>query len=143
MYGDNEQNVLKMEGYENKGNDKKKREEITSIVVRAGKRTYFFDVRSTFNDDYYLTITESKKKFNRQGRAFYEKHKIFLYKEDFDDFFNALKESIDFIKENRPYVAEEKRNIEGEEITEEYKSDVDFDSLGKNGEETEKSNEEE
>jgi hypothetical protein len=60
------------------------REEIHSKAVRAGKRTYFFDVKATKRNDYYLTITESKKRFNRDGRFYYEKHKIFLYKEDFE-----------------------------------------------------------
>ena len=78
------------------------REEIFSKAVRAGKRTYFFDVKATRRNDYYLTITESKKRFNRDGKFFYEKHKLFLYKEDFDKFSDALKEVIDFIKEANP-----------------------------------------
>ncbi len=68
-------------------------EEIYSNVVRAGKRTYFFDVRSTRNEDYYLTITESKKKFADDGTFEYRKHKIFLYKEDFEKFGSALSDS--------------------------------------------------
>ena len=78
------------------------REEIFSKVVRAGKRTYFLDVKATRRNDYYLTITESKKKFNRDGRHYFEKHKIFLYKEDFDKFTENLQEVIDFIKTNLP-----------------------------------------
>lgn len=77
-------------------------EEIYSKVVRAGKRTYFFDVKATRRNDYYLTITESKKRFNRDGKFFYEKHKLFLYKEDFDKFADSLKEVIDYIREANP-----------------------------------------
>ncbi|MFC2138539.1 DUF3276 family protein [Bacteroidota bacterium] len=69
-----------------------------SQAVRAGKRTYFFDVKATRRNDYYLTITESKKRFNKDGRYFFEKHKIFLYKEDFDKFVEGLETVIDFIK---------------------------------------------
>lgn len=79
-----------------------RREEIHSKAVRAGKRTYFFDVKATRRNDYYLTITESKKRFNRDGKFFYEKHKLFLYKEDFDKFSDSLKEIIEFIREANP-----------------------------------------
>lgn len=72
--------------------------EIYSKRVRAGKRTYFFDVKSTRSNDYYLTITESKRRFKDDG-YFYEKHKIFLYKEDFHKFYEALKGSIEHVKE--------------------------------------------
>ncbi|HNY53377.1 MAG TPA: DUF3276 family protein [Bacteroidales bacterium] len=72
-------------------------EEIYTKVVRAGKRTYFFDVKATRKDDYYLTITESKKRVGKEGKIFYEKHKIFLYKEDFDKFTEGLKDAIDYI----------------------------------------------
>ena len=78
------------------------REEIHSKAVRAGKRTYFFDVKATRRNDYYVTITESKKRFNRDGKFFYEKHKLFLYKEDFDKFADSLKEVIEFIREANP-----------------------------------------
>lgn len=82
-------------GYDNK---KKKGEPIYSIRLRAGKRrTYFFDVRPTRSDDFYLTITESKRKFNDDG---YDRHKIFLYKEDFNKFVDALQKTLDHIKEN-------------------------------------------
>ncbi len=63
-------------------------------AVRAGKRTYFFDVRATRSDDYYLTITESIKRFKDDGTHTYQKHKIFLYKEDFQKFKNALESSL-------------------------------------------------
>lgn len=79
---------------ENKENDKV---EIYSQRVRAGKRTYFFDVKSTRSNDYYLTITESKRRYRDEG-YFYEKHKIFLYKEDFDKFLEALKGTVDHVK---------------------------------------------
>ena len=71
--------------------------EIYSQRVRAGKRTYFFDVKATRSNDYYLTITESKRKFKDDG-YFYEKHKIFLYKEDFDKFVDALNGTVGHVK---------------------------------------------
>ena len=72
-------------------------EEIFSKVMRAGRRTYFFDVRSTKAGDFYLTITESKKFTNDDGSYHYKKHKIYLYKEDFKHFEEMFKESTDFI----------------------------------------------
>ena len=76
-------------------------EEIYSKVLRAGRRTYFFDVRETKASDYYLTITESKKFSNDDGTLFYKKHKIYLYKEDFSDFKEMLSEVTDFIINER------------------------------------------
>ena len=73
------------------------REEIFSKRVKAGKRTYFFDVKSTKSNDYYLTITESKRKLKDDTFVF-EKHKIFLYKEDFAKFVGALQETVDHVK---------------------------------------------
>ena len=73
------------------------KEEIYSKVMRAGRRTYFFDVRETKAGDYYLTITESKKFTNDDGSFHYKKHKIYLYKEDFSEFRDHLGEMIDFI----------------------------------------------
>ncbi|TXD85151.1 DUF3276 family protein [Subsaximicrobium wynnwilliamsii] len=73
------------------------KEEIFSKVLRAGRRTYFFDVRSTKAGDYYLTITESKKFTNDDGSFHYKKHKIYLYKEDFTEFNEILKEMTDYI----------------------------------------------
>jgi hypothetical protein len=81
---------------ENLNKDQEKAE-IYSQRVRAGKRTYFFDVKSTRSNDYYLTITESKRRFKDDG-YFYEKHKIFLYKEDFDKFVEALRSTVDHVK---------------------------------------------
>ncbi|PPK93641.1 MULTISPECIES: PUR family DNA/RNA-binding protein [Nonlabens] len=77
--------------------DYQEQEEIFSKVVRAGRRTYFFDVRATKADDYYLTITESKKFTNDDGSFHFKKHKIYLYKEDFQEFGDTLKEITDFI----------------------------------------------
>jgi hypothetical protein len=79
------------------GKDYREKDEIFSKVVRAGRRTYFFDVRSTKADDYYLTITESKKFTNDDGSFHYKKHKIYLYKEDFAEFQETLNEICQFI----------------------------------------------
>lgn len=77
-------------------NNEKRMESVYSKRIRAGKRrTYFFDVRATRGNDYYLTITESRKKFNENG---YDRHKIFLYKEDFNKFLKALTEAVDYVK---------------------------------------------
>ena len=77
-------------------NNDKRMESVYSKRIRAGKRrTYFFDVRATRSNDYYLTITESRKKFNEEG---YDRHKIFLYKEDFNKFLKALTEAVDYVK---------------------------------------------
>ncbi|HXU25785.1 MAG TPA: DUF3276 family protein [Bacteroidia bacterium] len=97
-------------------------EALYSKSVRAGKRTYFFDVRSTRGGDYYLTITESKKRFTEDGKFSYEKHKVFLYKEDFEKFTENFTDAIDFIKKNAPVV---------ETATENTGSNVSFEDLGK------------
>ena len=76
-------------------------EEIYSKVLRAGRRTYFFDVRETRASDYYLTITESKKFTNEDGSFYYKKHKIYLYKEDFSDFAEILTHMMEFIVKER------------------------------------------
>lgn len=77
-------------------NNDKKLESVYSARIRAGKRrTYFFDVRATRGNDYYLTITESRKRFNEDG---YDRHKIFLYKEDFNKFLRGLSETIEYVK---------------------------------------------
>lgn len=72
-------------------------DDIYSRYVRAGKRTYFFDVKATKADDYYLTITESAKRFNDDGTFHFEKHRIFLYKEDFKKFIGRISEAMEFI----------------------------------------------
>ncbi|MCF6333227.1 MAG: PUR family DNA/RNA-binding protein [Draconibacterium sp.] len=95
--------------------DSKFNQDIYSQIVRAGKRTYFFDVKSTRNDEYYLTITESKKRYSDQGKFHFEKHKIFLYKEDFERFADSLQEVVDFISKNQP----EQISVSEEENTEE------------------------
>ncbi|MEO9004874.1 MAG: DUF3276 family protein, partial [Ginsengibacter sp.] len=77
-------------------NNDKRMESVYSQRIRAGKRrTYFFDIRETRGNDYYLTITESRKKFNEDG---YDRHKIFLYKEDFNKFLKGMTEAIDYVK---------------------------------------------
>lgn len=114
---------------------KTEREEIFSKSVRAGKRTYFFDVKTTRRNDYYLTLTESKKRFNRDGRFYFEKHKIFLYKEDFDKFTEGLTEAIEYIKENAPELLETEEidnnsleAVEEEEAVEQETPDEEFES---------------
>lgn len=79
-------------------NNTNEREEIFSERVRAGKRTYFFDVKATRSNDYYLTITESKRRYKDDGFT-YEKHKIFLYKEDFNKFVEALNSTVNHVKD--------------------------------------------
>ncbi|TVQ12001.1 MAG: DUF3276 family protein [Bacteroidetes bacterium] len=108
-------------------------EELFSKAVRAGKRTYFFDVKSTRSGENYLTITESKKRFDQQtGKFFYEKHKLFLYQEDFDKFLTAINQSFEYIKTGevpQSYIEEmeeEERRKKESEFT-----DVSFDDLGK------------
>jgi hypothetical protein len=88
------------------------RQEIFSERVKAGKRTYFFDVKATRSNDYYLTITESKRRYKEDGFT-YEKHKIFLYKEDFDKFVEALSNTVNHVKD-------------------ELMPEVDFDQFSKN-----------
>ncbi len=83
------------------GQESLDRNEIFSKAVRAGKRTYFFDVKSTRRNDYYLTITESKKRVDQEGDFSFEKHKIFLYKEDFDKFAEGLMEVVEYIRKNQ------------------------------------------
>jgi hypothetical protein len=114
------------------------KEEIFTKVVRAGKRTYFFDVKATRKDDYYLTITESKKRLGKEGKVFYEKHKIFLYKEDFEKFTDGLNDAVGYIGNGReiihntPAAAPEHSpvSVARESGTGEF-SNVDFEDLGK------------
>jgi hypothetical protein len=101
------------------------REEIFAKAVRAGKRTYFFDVKSTRANEYYLTITESKRRFGAAGeKPYFEKHKIFLYKEDFDKFSEGLNEVVSFIR------AKNEDNTSPPPAEGNRFSDVDFDDLG-------------
>jgi len=106
-------------------------EEIFSKALRAGRRTYFFDVRETKAGDYYLTITESKKFTNEDGTFYYKKHKIYLYKEDFAEFNSSLKETCDYIIENK-----------GTEVISE-KHDKDFESKKVKKENSEDQNQQE
>lgn len=107
-------------------NDMMEKEEIYSKVLRAGRRTYFFDVRATKAGDYYLTITESKKFTNDDGSFHYKKHKIYLYKEDFTEFNAILQEMTD-------YIIDEK----GEEvISERHQKDFKREDYSTVGEET-------
>jgi hypothetical protein len=82
--------------------EKNDRGEIFAKRVKAGKRTYFFDLKSTRSEDFFLTITESKRRFSPDGTFVFEKHKIFLYKEDFAKFIEALNESFEKVKELMP-----------------------------------------
>lgn len=109
------------------GMDQQDRDEIYSKVIRAGKRTYFFDVKATRGEDYYLTITESKKVYDMEGNSHYEKHKIFLYKEDFDKFALGFDEAIDFISALRSgMVPPESSPVAGEKGYE----NLEFEDLG-------------
>ena len=117
-----------MEGYEkNDGMEMNDRDEIYSKPVRAGKRTYFFDVKATRNNDYYLTITESKKKLEKDGSQNYEKHKIFLYKEDFDKFAEGLDNAVAYTK---AALNGETMAVQEEVETNKF-DDIDFDDLSK------------
>ena len=117
-------------------------EEIFSKSVRSGRRTYFFDVRSTRAGDYYLIITESKRDFNEDGTPFYKKHKIYLYKEDFTDFKDALSEVSNYIikEKGEEIISNTERKTEeisGEETETQEKpsadfTEVNFDDLGDN-----------
>jgi hypothetical protein len=106
------------------------REEIFSRAVRAGKRTYFFDVKATKSNEQYLTITESKKmRFNNdEGKFTYEKHKLFLYKEDFEKFANGLNAAIEFIETG--IAPPEPEPATFHEKLDEHINDVEFDNLG-------------
>ena len=120
------------------GNDEKIiKEEIFTKVVRAGKRTYFFDVKATRKDDYYLTITESKKRLGKEGKIFYEKHKVFLYREDFEKFTEGLRDSVSFIENGKgefklPETSPEIEAIhDNSSLTAKEFSNIEFDDLGK------------
>jgi hypothetical protein len=117
--------------------EKTGKEEIFSKIVRAGKRTYFFDVKATKKEDFYLTITESKKRLGKEGKIFYEKHKIFLYKEDFEKFSDGLKDAIAFISNGEHVIfasgiLDDVVQIEPKPaLIEEEFTNVEFDDLGK------------
>ena len=118
-------------------------EDIYSKILRAGRRTYFFDVRSTKAGDYYLTISESKKFTNEDGSFYFKKHKIYLYKEDFEGFNELLKEMTQYIidekglevisdRHQKDYVKEDpqtKSEDSKDSKSEENFTDVDFDDI--------------
>ncbi|KAB5486886.1 MULTISPECIES: PUR family DNA/RNA-binding protein [Flagellimonas] len=115
-------------------------EEIYSKVLRAGRRTYFFDVRSTKAGDYYLTITESKKFTHDDGSFHYKKHKIYLYKEDFTAFKEIMDEMMDYIidekgqeviseRHQKDFKKEEETTVNENGSTPESFTDVDFDDI--------------
>ena len=116
--------------------EKKDIEEIFSKSIRSGRRTYFFDVRSTRAEDYYLTITESKRDFNEDGTPFYKKHKIYLYKEDFVKFKEVLNDVCDYIikEKGEEIISNTERKSKDVSETKEKPSadftEVNFDDLG-------------
>ncbi len=114
-------------------------EEINSKVLRAGRRTYFFDVRETKASDYYLTITESKKFTNEDGSFYYKKHKIYLYKEDFNEFRSILSEMMEFIfsergdeviseRHQKDYNEQKEKSMVGSNKTSSF-TDLDFEDI--------------
>jgi hypothetical protein len=119
--------------------EKTGKEEIFTKIVRAGKRTYFFDVKATRREDYYLTITESKKRLGKEGKVFYEKHKIFLYKEDFEKFSDGLRDAVDYIGNGMEIIiasppasdSDHTHEQEKPELTTGEFTNVDFEDLGK------------
>ena len=118
--------------------EKREIEEIFSKSLRAGRRTYFFDVRSTRAGDYYMTITESKRDFNEDGTPYYKKHKIYLYKEDFSEFSSILNEMTSYV------ISEKGEEVISERHQKDFKKDEnteatqksDDDKKEENGEET-------
>ena len=108
------------------------REEIFSKVLRAGRRTYFFDVRSTKAGDYYLTLTESKKFTNEDGSYHYKKHKIYLYKEDFAEFSNILNEMTDYV------ISEKGEEVISERHQKDFKKEDNSESTEETNDENEK-----
>ena len=114
-------------------------EEIYSKILRAGRRTYFFDVRETKASDYYLTITESKKFTNEDGSFYYKKHKIYLYKEDFNEFRSILSEMMEFIfsergdeviseRHQKDYNEQKEKSMVGSNKTSSF-TDLDFEDI--------------
>ena len=111
---------------------KMEREEIFSKVLRAGRRTYFFDVRSTKAGDYYLTLTESKKFTNEDGSFHYKKHKIYLYKEDFTEFSSILNEMTDYV------ISEKGEEVISERHQKDFKKEDNSESTEETNDENEK-----
>lgn len=121
--------------YERQGYADRNTEDVYSKPVRAGKRTYFFDVKTTKgNNDYYLTITESKRRQEQDGSFSFDKHKIFLYKEDFDKFQEGLAEVVAYMKANLlpevpEHSLEQESGTTAAEPSDRQFSDVDFEEL--------------
>src|SRR5574344_1749823 len=113
------------EDIEKAGTQERNGDDVYSKPIRAGKRTYFFDVKATKGNDYYLTITESKRRVERDGRFSYDKHKIFLYKEDFEKFADGMQDAIDFIKAKGSNISDE---VSDQPSSTPF-SDVNFDEL--------------
>lgn len=112
---------------EKEGNQER-REDVYSRAIRAGKRTYFFDVKATKGGENFITITESKKKFNAdQGKFYFEKHKVFLYKEDFDKFSEGFHDVLDYIRNNQD--ESEKKDEFSKPADENTTVDVNFEDL--------------
>jgi len=122
--------------------DQNNREEIYSRPVRAGKRTYFFDVKATRGQDLYMTITESKRRFDDDGNVHYQKHKIFLYREDFANFEEGFVDAVekiqelmatgnyrDPIAERKAKEREEPNELQQEDAEVESSDDISFDDL--------------
>lgn len=134
MHEQNRVQIIMLEEMENK-----QRDELYSKAVRAGKRTYFFDVKETKSGETYLTITESKKRFNQdQGKFFYEKHKLFLYKEDFEKFTTALGKTLHFIEtgetpvyEDEDELMEDHEDIDTSSTPKSDYKDISFEDLDK------------
>ena len=132
------------ENKNNQGGDH--RQDIHSKTIKAGKRTYFFDVRATRANDYYLTITESKRRFNpNDEKHYYEKHKLFLYKEEFEKFIDGLRETVDYIIAERPEmisppppVGTDDQNESKDNSVSTDLPEVNFEDLGGSSESTEK-----
>ena len=111
-----------------KNDFKRDSDTVFSKVVKAGKRTYFFDVKTTRQNEHYITVTESKKIFEDNGGAHFEKHKIFLYKEDFDKFMDAFDEVLDYVDEHN---GEASAKDKDSELDADKFTNVDYDDLDK------------
>lgn len=107
--------------------DKNEKEEIYSKAVRAGKRTYFFDVKATRKREFFLTITESKRRFDSAGNIQFEKHKIFLYKEDFEKFMKGMEEVLEYINLNQTELTDTESFASQQELS--RYTNVDFESI--------------
>ena len=111
-----------------KNDFKRDSDTVFSKVVKAGKRTYFFDVKTTRQNEHYITVTESKKIFEDNGGAHFEKHKIFLYKEDFEKFMDAFDEVLDYVDEHNGEVPAKDKDPE---LDADKFTSVDYDDLDK------------